>query len=99
MYPDYLVLELLQGRLVFSYQLGSGPARLHSSKLYNDNSNHTVRGVCMCGCDVCVGVCMCGCADVCAIQWRPQHLPRGGAKANRGRQRGRGILDFVTVSC
>ena len=40
-----------------------------------------------------------GCGSASETIFHTVAFIRGGAKANRGRQRGRGILDFVTVCC
>lgn len=39
---DFFALELVSGRLLFSYNLGSGQAQFRSSGSYNDGLLHSV---------------------------------------------------------
>lgn len=42
LYHDFMALQLDSGRLLFSYDLGSGVAKIESSMLYNDGAPHRV---------------------------------------------------------
>ena len=39
---DFMSLELVDGKIVFQYDLGSGRAKLESTERYNDGNWHTV---------------------------------------------------------
>lgn len=39
---DYFAVEMKEGRVVFQYDLGSGPATLESKEKYNDGQWHKV---------------------------------------------------------
>ena len=42
-HDDFFALELLSGRLFFSYNLGSGRAQIQTTGSYNDGTLHRVR--------------------------------------------------------
>ena len=46
-YADFIALQIKAGKLVFSYNLGSGRVDIESEHQYNDGMKHTVWSCCM----------------------------------------------------